>query len=114
VLRDNPLFVNLDDDDPKADKRELDRLRAKRKDSESKLDSIAQHQQGRPRRQDRAEDAVPRDRRRQGPGACSPDGCRRVRRALRHIQMKIGFTGSVITAVAEHARSSTHAAVEPS
>jgi len=38
VLRDNPLFVNLDDDDPKADKRELDRLRAKRKDSESKLD----------------------------------------------------------------------------
>ncbi|HEX3762419.1 MAG TPA: MMPL family transporter [Kofleriaceae bacterium] len=100
----NPLYIDLDDPAPDAerDRHELDELRAKRREAEARLDRsttvsadglIGMVQIG---TSFRATDA--------GPGA---DLVARLdaigaRVAARHAGVTVGFTGGAITAVAEH------------
>lgn len=101
----NPLFVDLDDDakpDADRDKEELERLRAKRREAEARLDrSTNVSADGRTamiqvRTPFRATDA--------GLGQKLLGELERLRGQVvaAHPGVQIGFTGGVITAVAEH------------
>jgi predicted RND superfamily exporter protein len=100
----NPLFINLDDPAPDADhdKAELERLRAKRRDAEARLDQPSNiSRDGRTemiqiRTRFRATDA--------GRGEQLVDALDGLRDRITaaHPGVQIGFTGGVITAVAEH------------
>ncbi|MBA3452645.1 MAG: MMPL family transporter, partial [Deltaproteobacteria bacterium] len=102
----NPLFIDLDDDkDPAAettDKEELEQLQARRRDAQVKLDRLSNVsadgttaiiQIRLPFRSTNAE---------RGEQLISALDEIRSRVAAAHPGVKIGFTGSVITAVAEH------------
>jgi len=100
----NPLYIDLDDPAPDAerDRRELDELRARRRDAEARLDRstnvsadglIGMIQIG---TSFRATDA--------GPGADLVARLDAIGAAVaaRHPGVTVGFTGGAITAVAEH------------
>src|SRR5262249_35735302 len=100
----NPLYIDLDDStaDAARDQRELDELRARRREAEARLERstnvsadglIAMIQIG---TSSRATDA--------GPGAdlVARLGAIGTRVTARHPGVHIGFTGGAITAVAEH------------
>ncbi len=98
----DPLYVDLEDHDAAADKAELDRLRKKRKDAEAKIDRPTMVSADgltaklEVRGAFRATDA--------GLGhklLTELDGIS-ARITARHPQVKIGFTGSVVTSVVEH------------
>jgi len=100
----NPLFVNLDDPTPAADKdkQELEQLRAKRRDAEARLDQSSNvSSDGRTamiqiRTSFRATDAG------LGQHLVTALEAQRDRIVAAHPGVQIGFTGGVITAVAEH------------
>ncbi|HET9485201.1 MAG TPA: MMPL family transporter, partial [Xanthomonadales bacterium] len=104
-LKANPLYIDLDDPDPAAearDREQLDSLRAKRRDAEARLARSGNvSADGRIaiiqiRTPFRATDA--------GKGAALVAELDRVRaEVLRaHPDVRIGFTGGVVTSVAEH------------
>jgi predicted RND superfamily exporter protein len=101
----NPLFVQFDDDeapDAARDKRELDDLRAKRRDAERRLDhSTSVSADGRValiqiRTPFRATDAG------LGQDLLRKLDAMRDKVVAAHPMVQIGFTGGVITAVSEH------------
>ena len=105
-LHANPLFIDLDDDDNKADaardKQKLEDLRKKRRDAEARLDkSTSVSADGlvaliQIRTSFRSTDA--------GLGQKLLDGldAAGAKVSAAHPGVKVGFTGGVITAVAEH------------
>jgi uncharacterized protein len=100
----NPLFVQFDDDatDAKHDKQQLEQLRKKRRDAEARLDrSTSVSADGlvaliQIRTSFRSTDAGLGQKLLDGLGAA------RDRVIAAHPDVQIGFTGGVITAVAEH------------
>ncbi|HEU4727263.1 MAG TPA: MMPL family transporter, partial [Kofleriaceae bacterium] len=100
----NPLFVQFDDDAPDADqdRRELERLRAKRREAEARLDhSTSISADGRTalvqiRTTFRPTDAG------LGEDLLTRLDALRDKVVAAHPGVQIGFTGGVITAVAEH------------
>ena len=103
----NPLYIELDDDADGAaaaerDRRQLDDLRARRRDAEARLDrSTNVSSDGRTgmiqiRTSFRATDAG------RGEGLVSRLNAMRDQIAVHHPGVQIGFTGGAITSVAEH------------
>ncbi len=104
-LKSNPVYIDLDDPDPAAEakaKQQLDDLRAKRRDAEAKLDHPSNvSADGRIaliqiRAPFRATDAG------NGEKLLTELDVVRAQVLAAHPGVEIGFTGSIVTAVAEH------------
>jgi predicted RND superfamily exporter protein len=105
-LKANPLYIDLDDPDPQADekqKQQLEELRAKRREAEARLDRsgnvsadghVAVIQIRTPFRSTNAE---------QGAALIAELDTVRAEVMRAYPAAKIGFTGGVVTSVAEHA-----------